>query len=149
MQLFFIIFILIDQITKAIASRDFFILGLHMYPVKNSALPFGFNFGGPVNFIILLVVYVVAGWFVLRAGENKNFWMGFGKALFLAGAASNLADRIIYGYVRDFIDLNLGFVFNLADIFIVVGLGVILLVPNKKAPQKLESVENLPPLSKT
>ncbi|MDP4001391.1 MAG: signal peptidase II [bacterium] len=43
-----------------------------------------------------------------------------------AGAVSNLGDRLVLGYVRDFVDLGLGFTFNLADIFIVIGLILIL-----------------------
>ena len=51
-------------------------------------------------------------------------------ALVLGGAIGNFVNRIIYGYVIDFIDVkvfNYDYpIFNLADIFIVVG--VILLV---------------------
>jgi signal peptidase II len=125
----FVIFVLLDQITKALfASRDFFILGLHLHPVKNYALPFGIDFGGLINFTVLFFVYLVVGWFVIK---NKNaHWSAYwSKSIFLAGAASNLADRLYFGYVRDFIDLRLGFVFNLADIFIVVGLLALVLLP--------------------
>jgi len=47
-------------------------------------------------------------------------------ALYIAGGASNLADRVAYGgYVVDFINLGIGplrtGIFNVADIFIVAG----------------------------
>ena len=40
----------------------------------------------------------------------------------LAGALGNLYDRLVFGYVRDFIDVRFFAVFNIADIFIVVGM---------------------------
>lgn len=57
-----------------------------------------------------------------------------GSVLFLAGSVSNLIDRMTRGYVVDFLDWKTllsfwptGFVryFNLADVFIVVGLVII------------------------
>lgn len=145
MHRLFIVFVLIDQITKMLlASRDFFILGLHLHPMKNFGLPFGLDFGGVWNFILLCVVYAVALWYIKHL-PSKSIWMYAGKSMFLAGAASNLIDRIFFGYVRDFIDISLGFVFNVADLFIVVGLVIILLLP----PDKTRTVENSHPISKT
>lgn len=42
-------------------------------------------------------------------------------ALIASGAISNLADRIIYGYVLDYLRIGFWPVFNLADIYIFVG----------------------------
>jgi signal peptidase II len=50
--------------------------------------------------------------------------VGFGAAL--GGATGNLIDQLRRGAVMDFIDLRIWPVFNLADTFIVVGLGVAL-----------------------
>lgn len=136
----FLFFVLADQITKAFfAGRDFFLFGLHLHPMANYALPFGIDFGAFWNAIILLVVYIAVGYLVVKtkfSGRVGNL----GKAMFLAGAASNLADRLIYGYVRDFIDISLGFVFNFADIFIALGLLGILLSRNEKI-DKVEKTE--------
>jgi signal peptidase II len=43
-------------------------------------------------------------------------------SLVLAGIMGNLIDRLIFGYVRDFIDLRVWPVFNLADAYLVVAL---------------------------
>jgi signal peptidase II len=132
MHALFLIFIIADQITKTVFSeRDFFLLGLDLHPARNYGLPFGWNFGGGLNFFILLLIYVVVGWLIIRM-PVQNRWQVTGKALFLAGAASNLADRLIYGYVRDFIDIRLGFIFNLADLFIVIGLFLLIVSSAKK-----------------
>jgi lipoprotein signal peptidase len=145
MHALFIIFIVFDQITKLVFSnRDFLIFGLSFHQTRNYALPFNFDFGPVWNFVLLFIIYFVVGWFVIKIKDEHKMVM-VGKAIFLAGAASNLADRLIYGYVRDFIDLQLGFVFNFADVFIVVGLLMIIFAPSKKQPL----VENLSATSKT
>jgi signal peptidase II len=135
----FIVLILLDQITKTVfTGRDFFLLGLHVNSVRNYGLPFGLDLGMQANFFVLFFAYAAVAWLVVKAPlEGRGaYW---GKSLFLAGAASNLADRIIYGYVRDFIDASLGFVFNFADVFIVVGLIIVLLsgAPKKTLVEKV------------
>jgi len=61
-------------------------------------------------------------------------WSGlalFGLALFVAGGASNLADRLTQGTVTDFINVGLGPVrtgiFNVADVAIMIGAGLVAL----------------------
>ena len=46
-------------------------------------------------------------------------------AMFLGGALGNLIDRIATGYVIDFVDFHFWPVFNVADIFICAGVGLI------------------------
>jgi len=48
-----------------------------------------------------------------------------GLALVLAGALGNLADRVLRGYVVDFIRLPWWPVFNLADVWISIGVGLL------------------------
>ena len=45
----------------------------------------------------------------------------------LGGSASNLVDRLRLGHVTDFLDLDYWPAFNLADTFIVVGVGLLFL----------------------
>ena len=42
--------------------------------------------------------------------------------LMLAGAAGNLIDRVVFGHVIDFIDVLPWFIFNVADMAILIGL---------------------------
>jgi len=119
----FPIFLLIifDQVTKLVfSSRDFFIGFIHVHLVKNYGLGFGLNFGTLANLIVILIAL---GFFVYYylAHPNKLVFV-----LILAGALSNIIDRLYLGYVRDFIDLRLGFTFNLADFMVVLGLMIIL-----------------------
>lgn len=55
---------------------------------------------------------------------NKNIWL----VVVLAGSVSNIADRIFRGCVVDYFRLPAGNfpIFNLADVFIVMGIGIFL-----------------------
>ena len=82
---------------------------------------------------------------VLFAGAGRRFWgLHAGLGMVLGGAAGNLYDRVIAkvalpdgrvvtGEVRDFIFVTIPVidypwpVFNIADVLLVVGLGMILL----------------------
>ena len=46
--------------------------------------------------------------------------------LVIGGSLSNLLDRVRLGYVTDFLDLRYWPAFNLADSFIVIGVGILL-----------------------
>ena len=50
----------------------------------------------------------------------------------IMGAASNLFDRLKYGYVIDYLDLKYFTVFNLADAMIIFGVAILLISANKK-----------------
>lgn len=74
--------------------------------------------------IIFIGVIVYANWVF----KKKNFLYAFSMGLILSGAICNLFDRVVFGYVRDFISLDfMNFpIFNLADCAITVG--VIMLI---------------------
>lgn len=72
-------------------------------------------------------LYLVGLGFLLLASLLRNKQFNFSSALLLGGAVSNLIDRLRFGYVVDYIDLKYLPVFNLADLFIVLGTILILL----------------------
>ena len=53
---------------------------------------------------------------------HQNNKLSFGISFLLGGIIGNLIDRIFRGYVIDFIDFKLWPVFNIADIFVVIGI---------------------------
>lgn len=65
---------------------------------------------------------------------------GFSLGLIIGGALGNAADRLAYGYVADFYHFHVGefswYVFNLADVAICLGVGLLLLegLTEKPAP---------------
>ena len=67
----------------------------------------------------------------LRRLDQDRHWEAAAWALVLGGALGNLIDRILYGYVIDFLDVYYGEwhwpAFNVADSAITVGVGMLLL----------------------
>lgn len=121
-----------DQITKLIFShRDFFFVFVHVHPVKNYGLGFALNFGALGNLIVIgaALVFFLYYYFSHLSSLSRTGKIIF--ALILSGAISNIADRLYLGYVRDFLDLGLGFTFNFADAMIVLGLIIILFTQSK------------------
>src|SRR5688500_16583783 len=84
-------------------------------PVRTSAL-------GVANGLLLLAVAVVA----LRSRWPRRSLVGV--AIFVAGGASNLLDRLTYGMVIDFMNVGIGplrtGIFNVADMAIMLGAGI-------------------------
>jgi len=87
---------------------------------------------------ILLLILTVIVLFVINKILNKE---ELGKietlsyGMIVGGIVGNFFDRLVYGYVIDFLDFNLfGYnypIFNLADSFIVIGI-IILIISNIK-----------------
>ncbi|HIK27925.1 MAG TPA: lipoprotein signal peptidase [Oscillatoriaceae cyanobacterium M7585_C2015_266] len=73
-------------------------------------------------------------------GPKMNRWEQAGFGFILGGALGNGIDRFISGEVVDFLDFRLiNFpVFNLADVFINVGIACLLIVTFKVAPVRKE-----------
>ena len=98
---------------------------------QNTGVAFSF-LEGKVPLIIIMTSFVII--FILKylktTNLNKIETICYG--LVLGGAIGNLLDRLIYGYVIDFLDFNLfGYpfpIFNLADTFIVIGIIILLIL---------------------
>ncbi len=128
-----IVLVILDQITKWQALTK-------LKPIKNTVVIKGFldftfvenrgaAFGilsGKRVFFILLTVVVAAGiiysFYKLPKTREYN-WLKCGLVLVLSGAIGNVIDRAVRGYVVDFLEVTFikWPVFNLADIYVVVG----------------------------
>ena len=73
--------------------------------------------------ISLIALFLIYFWFIKDKELNK--WENIGYGLLIGGTLGNLFDRIVYGYVIDYLDFkifNYNFpIFNLADMCIVIG----------------------------
>ncbi|WP_121061381.1 signal peptidase II [Chachezhania antarctica] len=73
--------------------------------------------------------------------EDRPWPVTLSAGLLIGGALGNMVDRVIYGYVLDFLNMSCcgidnPFVFNLADVFIFGGAaGILLFEPARKAPK--------------
>jgi signal peptidase II len=123
-----------DQLTKQIVARAL-TLGdavelagpLSIHHVHNSGIAFGL-FSSATSIVIALTGVAVACLvlFFARSGRRHPL-LPVALGLVLGGSVSNLLDRVRLGHVTDFIDLRYWPAFNLADTFIVVGVGILLL----------------------
>ena len=82
-------------------------------------------------------------WIAIIAGliysflKSKSYYKKIFLILIFSGAISNILDRIRLGCVVDYIDLKFWPVFNLADVYIVIGAILILLNFSNKKPSLL------------
>ena len=75
--------------------------------------------------LTLFVSLVLVVWLRrLPAGQAR---LALALSLILGGAAGNLIDRVVYGYVIDFITVPYWTSFNLADIYITVGILLVII----------------------
>ena len=78
--------------------------------------------------ILIVIINVVIIYLLIYADKLNKFFF----SMILGGSIGNLYDRIYYSAVPDFIDLNYNgyhwFVFNVADIFISVGIFALIFV---------------------
>ncbi|GBR76189.1 lipoprotein signal peptidase [Candidatus Termititenax persephonae] len=78
-------------------------------------------------FLILVGIVVLLGvlWYIKKE-RSRSRWQYNGLIFIFAGALGNLIDRIFYGFVIDFINLPHWPTFNLADVFIDIGVACLL-----------------------
>ncbi len=128
--------LLLDQVSKAILvaslepGRSVTVIPsvLDLTYTTNTGAAFGIlqGSGGLVVLAALLVVMVLLVWFFWTR-EGRHLLMFVGLGLVVGGALGNLVDRLFRGRVIDFIDFRWWPVFNVADIAIVAGVGLIVL----------------------
>ena len=131
-----VFFAVLDRLLKVLATEGFrFNLAgeiLKFNFVKNFYIAFSLPLAGAwlnaaISAVILLLVYYLsASW---RRHERAA---ALGWLAVILGAASNLFDRLKYGYVVDYLDLKYFTAFNLADALIVAGSLLLLIIFYKK-----------------
>ena len=116
----------IELMEKTEISEIYITSFLNSYLVWNTGIAFGLfslsseftynSFTALILLINLIIIYLV----VVTKDFRKYFFL-----LILGGSFGNLFDRLYYRSVPDFIDFHIGnfhwFIFNIADIFITVG----------------------------
>lgn len=126
--LLIIVLLLIDQISKYIivnnVKTEIILIEniLSIKLVENTGIAFGINSESNKNNIIasiIVLIFIIR--FMITKKEMITQYVRFLLSLIIAGGVGNVIDRIGYGAVIDFINLKNVPIFNIADIYIVVG----------------------------
>ena len=131
-----LVIILLDQVTKYFASHVLsmyqpipIVPGFNLTLMHNTGAAFSFlsQAGGWQRWFFIGIASVVSIVIIVwMNGLPKNkYWLLTALALILGGAIGNVCDRIILGYVIDFIEVYYGDMFwpafNIADSAITIG----------------------------
>lgn len=132
--------ILLDQISK-IGITDHFVYGetmtvnavFDLVRAHNTGAAFSFlhDAGGMQRWLFGAIAVIASVWIVnlLRKCSGQLFF-ALALSLILGGALGNLIDRIVYGYVVDFLSVHWGEhyfpAFNIADAAITCGAALLI-----------------------
>lgn len=91
--------------------------------IHNDGAAFSMLAGARWFFVALTIAFVIFGMWVLLTGRLRHPLGKWSWVLVIAGAIGNLIDRCLYGYVVDMFEVQFMYfaIFNVADIFVVVG----------------------------
>ncbi len=98
----------------------------HITYVLNPGAAFGMLEHQRWIFILSACVVVLVTCSFYRQIQRESIFIRLGAGLLLGGAAGNLLDRIQSGLVVDFLDFRIWPVFNIADIAICAGAGLLI-----------------------
>ena len=129
----YIMLVLIDQASKYIVNVKIDLYKLievipsffYLTNVRNTGAAWSILEGKRYFFIILAIAAVMLIFYFLYREKNVSFIYRLSLILLAGGATGNMVDRIVNGYVTDFLDFYIfGYnypVFNFADICITIG----------------------------
>ncbi|WP_299400919.1 signal peptidase II [uncultured Roseobacter sp.] len=112
---------------------------------ENRGINFGLFGDAPdaSKWVLIALALVISCAVVIWAWrQNLGVWPQIGAGLLVGGALANVLDRLLYGYVLDFLNMSCcgidnPFVFNLADVFIFAGaIALVFLAPDPKTKPK-------------
>lgn len=135
--------LIVDIVTKMLIDYNFSLMSRKDIIPNFFAITKVYNYGASWNIltghVIILIAISILILFLLYLYHKKfllNIRNIIAFSLLFGGILGNLLDRILYGYVIDFLDFNIfGYdypVFNLADTFIVMGIILLIIAIYKK-----------------
>lgn len=139
----FVILLMFDLLSKHFAfnalpnvddSKDFIPGFINFVHVENTGAAWGMLSDSTIVLILasIFIIGLFIWFFIFRLQKHKNntsLLLGVGTGFITSGCFGNLIDRIAFGYVRDFINLQfMKFpVFNVADVCLTVGVTLLLI----------------------
>lgn len=134
MMIFIFVIVLVDQLSKFYIQEtmtpgmslpvvaDLF----HITYILNPGAAFGILENQRTLFILIAALLLISFVYYYPKLRSDRLSLKIGATLLVGGAAGNLIDRIQTGYVVDFIDFRIWPIFNVADMAIVGGVGVMI-----------------------
>ncbi len=120
-----------DQLTKFLAVKYLkgnepvdFIKGIARFNYsENTGMAFSMLSGARWLFVVLTVIVCAGILWYLFSNRVKHLWLYWSLGVVCAGGIGNLIDRVLYGYVVDFIEpVFIDFaIFNIADCAVTLG----------------------------
>ncbi len=146
-SLILMLVILIDQVSKWLVFKspkdnikiieDFF----YITKVENTGAAWGAFSGRMWLFYIVSVIALYFLFKLYRDSIKKQAYLRFSIILMIAGTIGNFIDRLIFNHVRDFLNFYIFTydypVFNVADMALVIGVGLIILYVIKNPFEEL------------
>ena len=117
---------------------------LNIYLIWNTGIGFGlFSSDHNITYnLITILILIINLVIIIMLYQNQNYKSYF-LVLILGGSTGNLFDRLYYSAVPDFIDFHINnfhwFIFNVADIFISIGI-ICLIIDEIFVKKKSENV---------
>ncbi len=120
--------LLLDQLTKYFLKNKTFVITsfFKISYVENTGAAFGMLKGFNILFIAVALIVIFFIFKYYKEVKREKFYIHLAAGLLLGGILGNLIDRILLGYVRDFLDFSFWPTFNIADTFSTIA--VILLI---------------------
>ena len=126
-----LVVVLLDQLTKLLIKQNLRLNQsipiiknvLHLTYVTNTGSAFGLFKSLNVFFVFFSIIVIIAIFYYLKKKikENEKL-LQFAIGLLLGGTFGNLIDRLMYGFVIDFIDFRIWPVFNVADSAVTISI---------------------------
>ncbi|MCC7356148.1 MAG: signal peptidase II [Candidatus Doudnabacteria bacterium] len=125
---------MLDQIIKFVVFRfvsvarhvvlnEEQILGIQL--LKNFDFAFSLRVPEPIIFLIYIVVLAVMLIYIKNNFRTFDAKSILAWTFIVSGAISNIVERVIFGYVKDFIYIVGGGIFNFADFYILFGIALL------------------------
>ena len=145
---------LADQITKYIVlyqvklpdlpgeRLDVFPPFLVLKMARNKGVNFGLFAGYDMRWVLIAVAIAICVGILIwlrKVGGTK--WTYIAAGILIGGALGNVVDRILYGWVADFLNMSCcgihnPFAFNIADVAIFIGAVLLAFLPDQKKTKK-------------
>lgn len=120
--------LLLDQLTKYFLKNKTFVVTnfFKINYVENTGASFGMLKG--FNWLLIIVAFIAlfCVFKYYKEVKKERFYVHLAIGFLLGGILGNLIDRVLLGYVRDFLDFGFWPTFNFADTFSTIA--VIILI---------------------